>query len=221
MKLDSLFLISSLKYKINCNKIGFVIFDKNNMDDPENITVIDNGVISELLSRFYRCLCRKSPKDNVATIIKLSELNSNYFCNGDKVAHDRLADNYIDVMVHFPEFWYKGVNLPGNKYMYCFSLDKISDYYHAEESLVGAYKGYVKDNKLRSISGVLRSTNIPHDDFVRYSRNRGKGFHLINYIQHKTIAWMFYAKYKTKILNQYVDTVLIDTMEYLMELLIS
>ena len=197
MKLDSLFLISSLRYRIKSNKIGFVIFDKN-IDDPRNITVIDNGVISELLSKFYRCLCKKSPKDDVATIIKLSELDSNYFCNGDRVAHSRLVNNYIDVMVHFPEFWYKGVNLPGNKYMYCFSLDKIHDYNHACESLVGAYKGYVKDDKLRSISGVLRSTSIFYNDFVKYSRNRGDGFHLINYIQHKTIAWMFYSKYKTR-----------------------
>lgn len=194
---DSLFLTSLLRHRLNSNKIGFVIFDKN-IDDPRNITVIDNGVISELLSRFYRCLCKKSPKDDVATIIKLSELNSNYFCNGDRVEHSRLANSYIDVMVHFPEFWYKGVNLPGNKYMYCFSLDKIPDYNHAQESLVGAYKGYVKDDKLRSIRGVLRSTSISYNDFVKYSRNRGDGFHLINYIQHKTIAWMFYSKYKTR-----------------------
>ena len=82
--------------------------------------------------------------------------------------------------------------------MYCFSLDKINNYNHACESLVGAYKGYVKDDMLRSISGVLRSTSISYNDFVKYSRNRGDGFHLINYIQHKTIAWMFYSKYKTR-----------------------
>jgi hypothetical protein len=48
----------------------------------------------------------------------------------------------IDVMVHFPKFYYKGIYLPNNLYLYCFSLTPLLGYNEAYESLVGAYKGY-------------------------------------------------------------------------------
>lgn len=179
---------NSLFRKYISNQIGYVIFDLNDPLNPNNISVVDNGVMSSILSQFYRCLSKYNKYIDRMEIVRMDE------CNID--LNSLPLD--IDVMVHFPKFYYKGIYLPNNLYLYCFSLIPLLGYNEAYESLVGAYKGYVFDDKLYSRSGVERTTNLSYDSFSRYSRNRGKGYHLIDYQQHCIISWMFYYKYRTK-----------------------
>lgn len=58
-----------------------IVFDKS-VSDPANITGdINSGVIATILSKFRRCLCKKTAGGEV-TIAYLKNDNSNYYEDG-------------------------------------------------------------------------------------------------------------------------------------------
>lgn len=158
----------------------FTITLAKGVSDPSKIVSIDGDGMEDFLKRFRRCLM-KSTKDYHANICYLNDSDSNYYYDGSDA---NLNGFNIDVMVYFPEFWYKGES-DSSSHKIHISTSPIDGYHHAPASLVGAYKGYVLNSELYSYSGVSRSTSISMANFHIYSRNRGKGFHLIDYMQHK------------------------------------
>lgn len=172
----------------------FLDFDTST-SDPANITLSGNMKAREnLLSSFHRCLVKKISDNNV-TIAYLDDQNSNYYKDGTPA---KLDGSQGDVMVYFPEFYYKGIDTDTG-YRFCFSLEYIdSTWKHAKESLVGAYKGRINSNMLYSISGVAATVDKSIDTFSQCAKSRGAGYHIIDYQQHCIIAWMFYLKYLTR-----------------------
>ena len=80
-----------------------IVFDKSK-SDPQNITgEINSGVIATILSKFRRCLCKKTAEGQV-TIAYLNNSNSNQYEDGTAA---KLDGTEGDVMVDFPEFYYK------------------------------------------------------------------------------------------------------------------
>lgn len=171
----------------------FTITLAKGVSDPSKIVSIDGDGMEDFLKRFRRCLM-KSTKDHHANICYLDDSDSNYYSDGSKAD---LTGSEGDVMVYFPEFWYKGKS-DSSSHKIHISTSPINGYHHAPASLVGAYKAVAdtSNSKLYSRSNVGRSVNIAMSRFYWYSRNRGKGFHVIDYMQHKTIAWMLYTRYK-------------------------
>lgn len=160
--------------------------------NPSQIVSIDGYGMDDFLKKFRRCLM-KSTSDHHANICYLDDSNSNYHYDGSNAI---LTGTEGDVMVYFPEFWYKCETSTDNHKIHI-STSQINGYYHSPASLVGAYKAYNKGTStLRSLSEVNRTTSLTIDQFYKYARVRGKGFHLIDYMQHRTIAWMFYTRYK-------------------------
>ena len=160
--------------------------------DPSQIVSIDGYGMDDFLKKFRRCLM-KSTSDHHANICYLDDSNSNYYYDGSNAILTRTEG---DVMVYFPEFWYKCETSTDNHKIHI-STSQINGYYHSPASLVGAYKAYNEGiSALRSLSKVNRTTSLTIDQFYKYARVRGKGFHLIDYMQHRTIAWMFYTRYK-------------------------
>lgn len=182
---------------------SYIIFDKS-ISDPANISGdINRGVIAEILSKFRRCLCKKTA-DGEVTIAYLRDDNSNYYEDGTSAILDGTEG---DVMVDFPEFYYKWENVDGNKFRYRFALSNIDgNYKHVSRSLVGAYKGYVESEKLYSRSGVKPAVEISHFYFKDYSKRRGTGYQIIDYQQHCVIAFMLYAKYGNRNIQAVLGT---------------
>lgn len=171
-----------------------VIFDKS-ISNPANITIEDDeSVLDSILSQFRRCLCKKTADGEVA-ICYLDDNNSNYYEDGtDSV----LTGEEGDVMVNFPEFWYKWIKIDDNKFSYRFALCDIDgDMKHIKRSLLGAYRAYTDSDKIYSISGIIPSEERI-SEFNQYCNNRGSGYQIIDFQQHCTIAFMLYAKYKTR-----------------------
>lgn len=156
----------------------FTITLARGVSDPSQIVSIDGDGMVNFLKRFRRCLM-KSTKDHHANICYLDDSNSNYYHDGSDAK--LISGDGRDVMVYFPEFWYKG-ETDSSSHKIHISTSQIEGYHHSPASLVGAYKGYVTNSKLYSMNGVNRSTNISMANFHIYSRNRGKGFHLIDYM---------------------------------------
>lgn len=172
-----------------------VIFDKS-ISNPANITIEDNeSVLDSILSQFRRCLCKKTADGEVA-ICYLDDNNSNYYEDGSNAI---LTGGQGDVMVNFPEFYYKWIKVDDNKFSYQFALYNVDDSYkHVTRSLVGAYKGYMNGNKLYSRSGVKPATYKSADNLKSYASARGNGYQRIDFQQHCVIAFMLYARYKNR-----------------------
>lgn len=170
--------------------------------DPAAIEIDEESqkILNNLLSKFRRCLCKKKA-DNEVTICFLDDTNSNFYHDGTS---SNLTGTEGDVMVYFPEFWYKGdSDSDPDWHILQFSENQPDDsWYHAPASLVGVYKGTISDDKLYSMSGILGSsldnTEIEDGSFKKYATNRGSGYHIMDYQQHCIIAWMFMSKYKTR-----------------------
>lgn len=173
---------------------AYIEFDTS-ISNPANITTSeDRSILDIILSKFRRCLAKKTGEGKV-TIAYLDDSNSNFYEDGTPAT---LTGQEGDVMVYFPEFWYKGKSVIRG-YRFSFALEQIDDTWkHAPASLVGAYKAYVYQNKLYSESGVESTGGVSMTDFSSYARARGEGYHIIDYQQHCIIAWMFYAKYLTR-----------------------
>lgn len=63
------------------------------------------------------------------------------------------------------------------------------------ECLTGIYEAFLRDDLLRSISGVQSTATITQPDFKVYAQNRGKGYQLVDWEMHKDVCNLFYAKY--------------------------
>lgn len=63
------------------------------------------------------------------------------------------------------------------------------------ESLIGAAKGFVKNDRMYSIFGVKPSGGIQQNKLSEKAFRRGSGYQLIGYEQNCMIAMLFYAKY--------------------------
>ena len=169
-----------------------IVFDKSK-SDPQNITgEINSGVIATILSKFRRCLCKKTAEGQV-TIAYLNNSNSNQYEDGTAA---KLDGTEGDVMVDFPEFYYKWEKVDDNKFRYRFAEYNVDgSFKHVPRSLVGAYKGYMTSNKLYSRSGVTPTTSKSTNEFESYATARGQGYQRIDFQQHCVIAFMLYAKY--------------------------
>ena len=190
------------------NKIGggdllagnFIVFDKS-VSNPANITISkDSEFLNSLINDgFYRVLCKSAMGGKEVFICRLKPDNSNLYYDGSSAV---LTGQGGDVMVVFPEFWYKWYKVDDNRFLYHFADHDIDGtYIHVSKSLVGAYKGYAAgsaNRKLYSWSDVMPSVTISLNNFIAYAINRGNGYQIIDFKQHCVIAMMLYAKYKTR-----------------------
>lgn len=180
-----------------------IVFDKSK-SDPQNITgEINSGVIATILSKFRRCLCKKTAEGEVS-IAYLRDDNSNYYEDGTAA---KLDGTEGDVMVDFPEFYYKWESVDSNKFRYRFAEYNVDGTFkHVPRSLVGAYKGYMTSNKLYSRSGVRPTVSQSTTSFDNFANARGQGYQRIDFQQHCVIAFMLYAKYGNRNLQAVLGT---------------
>ncbi|MFR9529604.1 MAG: fimbrillin family protein [Rikenellaceae bacterium] len=171
---------------------SYIQFKRNESNSANMTKVDDGGNIENLLTKFRRCLMTTDGAGN-ATICYLDDSNSTLYSDGTTAA--ALDGTEGDVMVYFPEYWYKYENVDGDYFRYHFSDSEMDGYIRVEASLVGAYKAYNENDMVYSRSGVLPTKSVSQSDFNSYARARGTGYQIIDYDQHCTIAMMLYAKY--------------------------
>lgn len=84
-------------------------------------------------------------------------------------------------------------------YVWFTPSDKIADIepdWVEHHAMLGAvYEGIVRDDILRSVSGVQSSASITQPDFVQYAKNHGAGYNIVDWEWHKDTCNLFYAKY--------------------------
>lgn len=127
-------------------------------------------------------------------IAYLKDTDSNYYEDGTPA---KLDGTEGDIMVDFPEFYYKWEQMDANKFRYRFALSNIDgNFKYIPRSLVGAYKACLIDDKIYSHSGVmLNNGGITYTKYVESAIARGQGYQIIDFQHHCIIAFMLYAKY--------------------------
>lgn len=73
--------------------------------------------------------------------------------------------------------------------------DVEPDWVFHPEMLGAVYEGTVRDDVLRSISGVQSSASINQPEFKQYARNHGKGWQIVDWAWHCATCNLFYVKY--------------------------
>lgn len=180
----------------------YITFDPT-MSATANITRSgENDEIDDIIAKFRRCLV-KHTADNTVTICYLNDSNSKQYYDSSTAD---LTGGAGEVMVYFPAYYYKYVSNADGTFSYMISQNEIAGGVYVPESLVGAYKAYVGSNILYSRSDVEPTMGGSITDYESYAANRGTGFQLIDYTQHTTIAMMLYAKYKDRMVENYLGT---------------
>jgi len=169
-----------------------VILDSS-ISDPENITVSNPEELEIILSKWRRCLAKKTGEGKMA-ICFLGANNSNYYHDGTSA---RLDGAEGDWMVLEPDVWYKMVPRKNYNWGYNLSSKELNGYKLFPQRLVGATKASVSYNKLYSRSGVT-PVYSKYVQLEQYAQARGEGYGLIHIDTHSVFPMLFYAKYLTR-----------------------
>ena len=157
----------------------------------------NRSVIESLRSKFKRCV--SYPQADGSTIISyLNDTDSNKYPDGSNATNGYTQN--IDIMVHFPKYYHKTVEVsPGRWRTYISEVQINNDYIEEPECLVGAFEAY-KDSTvdwLSSITGKLSTASQTISTFYTQAHAKGADWGLIDYRAHATIARMFCAYYGT------------------------
>ncbi len=148
---------------------------------------------------FYPCLFKDG-----AEVGRLNPLNFAQFEDGS--AADITSGDAGDVMIAFPRRGLKMYTSDNKIYIYITddpNADGFTYYAHTRGAVdkevfyLGAYKGYVLDSKLRSLSGKTPKVSVTLTNFRTYAHNNGSGYELSAYYQLVLRQAMFIMKYKS------------------------
>lgn len=176
--------------------IDTIIMDQTIEDPAAALSGDINGpVIQAIRAKIRRCLA-KYTGDREMTIRYLRNDNSNYYDDGTASV---LTGAQGDVMVYFPTFYYKYNKINDYAFSFSFALKKPDNTWkESTECLVGAYEACIVSYKVYSRSEAGSAGYNSQGVYKKDARARGNGYQLIDYDQHKIIAWLFYAIYGTR-----------------------
>ena len=157
----------------------------------------NRNIIESLRSKFKRCVA-KPYGDNEVVISYLNENDSTKFPDGSTIAGNAASQTYV--MVHFPKYYHKTVEVSPNRWRTYISEVQIdNDYIEEPEMLVGVFEAYKPSevNWLTSLAGVTSTASQTISTFYTQAQANGTDWGIINYRAHATIARMFCAYYGT------------------------
>lgn len=157
----------------------------------------NRNVIESLRSKFKRCVA-KPYGDNEVVISYLNANDSTKFPDGSTIAGNAASQTYV--MVHFPKYYHKTVEVSSGVWRTYISEVQIdNDYIEEPEMLVGVFEAHKPSdvNWLTSLAGVISTASQTISTFYTQAQANGTDWGLIDYRAHATIARMFCAYYGT------------------------
>lgn len=205
--------VNTIQYKENSY---FSIYIDTSVSGPDAMVTegmdYEGTSMKEFISKIRRCVIEDvtsaTTEEGTIPMANIKFLND---ANGTLYASGTSAPITVkDVMVFFPEYWYLGIQDTSNtnKWEYRFSNVEQDGYNYSPAFLLGVYKassvtgdgsgsyGNSGTTQIYSVSGGYRVTGVSNTNFKAKAAARGDGFQIIDYEMHKTIANLFYLKYK-------------------------
>lgn len=205
--------VNTIQYKENSY---FSIYIDTSVSGPDAMVTegmdYEGTSMKEFISKIRRCVIEDVTSATteegtipMANIKFLDDANGTLYASGTSA-----PITVKDVMVFFPEYWYLGIQdtTNSNKWEYRFSNVEQDGYNYSPAFLLGVYKassvtgdgsgsyGNSGTTQIYSVSGGYRVTDVSNTNFKIKAAARGDGFQIIDYEMHKTIANLFYLKYK-------------------------
>lgn len=205
--------VNTIQYKENSY---FSIYIDASVSGPDAMITegmdYNGTLMKEFLSKIRRCVIENVTSATteegtipMANIRFLDNTNGTLYATGTSA-----PITAKDVMVFFPEHWYLGIQDTSNtnKWECRFSNVEQKGYKFSPAFLLGVYKassvtgdgsgsyGNSGTTQIYSVSGGYRVTGVSNTNFKAKAAARGDGFQIIDYEMHKTIANLFYLKYK-------------------------
>lgn len=199
---------NSIQFKTLRYKIYGVKVDESNSNPQQSLTydydaigiisAKDNSLNGWDNNELFKDIKLVGFKDGKET----KEINPN---NKTKYTDGSTVPNDVDVMVRLPKFYWKFINTSnGYEILVCKGKkDESYDCYahkvngvEKDNIYIGAYLGYVENDKLRSITNILPTVNKPLTNFRTYANNVGKGYHVFNYNSLLALQILFILSYK-------------------------
>lgn len=163
------------------------------IDDPFSrvFGAVNGDIIRYIRNNSHRVLAKKTAEGAV-TYCRLDDSNSNLYHDGSPSI---LTGSEGDVFVKLPKFYYKATE--GDIVNIFFATEKLDDDYIEwdENTLIGAYEGYIEDDKAYSRSGVNSTGSVSQENWKQYSRNRGSGYQIVDWQMHCVMGCLYYAMY--------------------------
>lgn len=205
--------VNTIQYKENSY---FSIYIDTSVSGPDAMVTegmdYEGTSMKKFISKIRRCVIEDVTSATteegtipMANIKFLDDANGTLYASGTSA-----PITVKDVMVFFPEYWYLGIQdtLNTNKWEYRFSNVEQDGYNYSPAFLLGVYKassvtgdgsgshGNSGTTQIYSVSGGYRVTGVSSTNFKAKAAAHGDGFQIIDYEMHKTIANLFYLKYK-------------------------
>lgn len=205
--------VNTIQYKENSY---FSIYIDTSVSGPDAMVTegmdYEGTSMKEFMGKIRRCVIEDVTSATteegtipMANIRFLDDANGTLYASGTSA-----PITVKDVMVFFPEYWYLGIQdtSNSNKWEYRFSNVEQDGYNYSPAFLLGVYKassvtgdgsgsyGNSGTTQIYSVSGGYRVTGVSNTNFKAKAAARGDGFQIIDYEMHKTIANLFYLKYK-------------------------
>ena len=175
--------------------INYVAFNiLNNV--PENIEVTDTGgLIDSLIGEASkRYLMKQTEFGKKATL--LSENDSSQYADGLPVEQDGSAG---DMMTRLPDMFYEINRDTEGVRRIAVAKENVDGKMKAfAGGWVGVMKASVADGKMYSVPNVVPALGLSYAEYKKAAQARGVHFELVGYDQHCQIAFLLYAKYKTR-----------------------
>lgn len=176
-------------------------------DESQSTTILErggNGEVREAIrAKFRRCMAMPQANGKAA-IAYLNNSDSTKWPDGSISPYDTYSEG-VNIMVHFPAYYYRSEELGDKRYKLYLSEVKINSSYKEEkECLVGVFEASIirSDLGVGGISSLLHSVydkastgSNTINSFYEFARNNGSKWGLIDYSVHKTIAIMFAIMY--------------------------
>lgn len=176
-------------------RITTIRIDQTYTDLEITITrIVDEGAIEEIRNNSHRYIGVK--QFDTMFLRQLDDENSNQYVDGTAVT----PQMGYDVWMRLPRFYYKCTQVSTDVWDFSVAYGgKPDDTYNtwSGNELIGAYEGYVEDEKMFSNGNSLTSTaSLSQAQLKQYARNRGDGFTLVKWKHHCMMAMLFYTKYE-------------------------
>lgn len=175
--------------------VSHVVLDMTKTDPSQMISGDVNGeAIQYIRQNSHRYLARRDSSDGVMAICQLDDADSTLYADGSEASLDGAEG---DVFMRLPRFFYHAEMTSQDVWDIGFSAGMEADGWKEWDGkdLVGVYKGYVSDGKLRSWSGQTPTTDVSQTDFKAYAQANGDGYSLVRFKHHSMMAFLFYALY--------------------------
>lgn len=205
MNLNILGTTTSL-YQTSSNKKMTVKIDMTNPNPETSVTYADDAIEMSAGSSDWDTFFGHYPVYIINGVEHLRLKETDFGKAKDSGLPANIGESAIgDVMIAFPR---RGIKIETVGDILTVSMTDIQDapdfkYYahkkgtiNKDKFFIGAYKGYVKADKLRSVAGVSPSLNSL-DNFRTFAGNMGSDFKVMSFYQLLFIQVMYILKYKS------------------------